>query len=141
MDIKKVQTVGVVILRDKEVLLVESGSKSSHISGTYGLPAGKVDLGETHKQAAVRELLEETGLVTQEDFLIPLKTFEATITQKSGPVHFVWHTFLCTSYSGTLNVTEETIPKWVLIDELKNIKNLLPNIEAAVTLGVQFFKH
>ncbi|MDP2705621.1 MAG: NUDIX domain-containing protein [bacterium] len=140
MDIKKVQTVGVVVLKDKEVLLVENGSKSSHINGTYGLPAGKVDFGETHKQAAVRELQEETGLVTREDFLVPLKIFEATITQKSGPVHFIWHTFLCTSYSGTPNVTEETIPRWVSLEELKNIKNLLPNVEAAVTLGIQVFE-
>ncbi len=137
MNNKEVQSVGIVVIKGDKVLLVESGSNSSHLNGSHGLPAGKVDPGETHIQAAIRELKEETGLDTEEKSLIPLKVFEATIQQKQGLVNFIWHTFLCTLYTGDLRSTEETTPKWVPISELPNIPNLLPNVEAAVALGVQ----
>ncbi len=137
MNNKEVQSVGVVVIKGDEVLLVENGSSSSHKNGSFGLPAGKVDPGETHIQAARRELKEETGLDAAEESLIPLKVLEATIQQKQGVVNFIWHTFLCTLYTGDLQSTEETTPRWVPINELPNIPNLLPNVEAAVALGVQ----
>src|SRR5665647_1613274 len=31
--------------------------------GTYGVPAGKIEKGETAREAAIRELAEETGIV------------------------------------------------------------------------------
>ena len=46
-----------VLIRDGKLLLVADGSLR------YMLPGGGVDPGETIEAAAVRELLEETGLV------------------------------------------------------------------------------
>jgi ADP-ribose pyrophosphatase YjhB (NUDIX family) len=52
--------IGVVLFRGEEVLLVQRG-KPPRI-GSWSLPGGAQQIGETTQQAARRELEEETGL-------------------------------------------------------------------------------
>ncbi len=46
--------------RGDEVLFVQRGKTFGH--GTWALPGGKIEPGETAAEAALRELLEETGV-------------------------------------------------------------------------------
>jgi 8-oxo-dGTP diphosphatase len=50
---------GVVIEKDGKYLLVQEKQPKAY--GKWNLPAGKVDLGETLEQAAIREAKEECG--------------------------------------------------------------------------------
>jgi ADP-ribose pyrophosphatase YjhB (NUDIX family) len=50
-----------VVLRADKVLLVRRRNKPD--AGLWGYPGGHVELGETVREAAARELLEETGVV------------------------------------------------------------------------------
>lgn len=52
--------VGVVLFRDDEVLLVKRAKPP--ISDNWSIPGGAQELGETVREAALRELKEETGL-------------------------------------------------------------------------------
>ncbi len=52
--------IGVVVLRDDSVLLVRRG-KPPNI-GSWTIPGGAQEIGETAETAARRELLEETGI-------------------------------------------------------------------------------
>ena len=52
--------IGVVILRDDKVLLGER--VSSHGSGTFLIPGGHLEFGESIPECAAREVEEETGL-------------------------------------------------------------------------------
>ena len=52
--------IGIVVIRDHEVLLCRRG-KAPNI-GSWTLPGGAQDIGETCQDAARRELEEETGL-------------------------------------------------------------------------------
>jgi 8-oxo-dGTP diphosphatase len=52
--------VGVIVVRDGRVLLGER--RGSHGAGTWALPGGNLDFGESVAQCAARELQEETGL-------------------------------------------------------------------------------
>ena len=55
-----VPTVGVVCLRDGQILLIKRGTPPR--LGQWSLPGGRLEWGETTPVAALRELAEETGV-------------------------------------------------------------------------------
>ena len=134
---KPIPTVAVLIINDGKVLLVKHTEKAGHLTGTYGLPSGRIDENEAEGKAAVRELLEETGLRTKEDNLIefPKNFYVADLERKGGKkMKFDWRIFLCMDYKGKIKESEETVPQWVKIEKLDQY-NLLPNIKDAVMAG------
>ena len=52
--------VGVVVWKDNEFLLIRRGKEP--MKGAWSIPGGRQNLGETIKEAAIREIREETGL-------------------------------------------------------------------------------
>ena len=59
MDRAKVG-VGCIIVRDGKILLIRR--TGSHGSGTWSVPGGHIEFGESPSQTAVRETKEETGI-------------------------------------------------------------------------------
>ena len=55
-----VPTVGVVCLRGAQVLLIKRGNPPRQ--GQWSIPGGRIEWGETSPGAAMRELVEETGV-------------------------------------------------------------------------------
>ncbi len=133
-------TVGVLIIKDGNVLLVKHGEKTDHVTNTYGLPAGRIEEGETEKQAAIRELKEETGLRTTEEALemLPLNIPPADIPRKDGTTkRFSITVFLCMTYSGELAGSDETAPEWIAISEIDNYQ-LIGYTKRMVEEGVKY---
>ena len=68
IDQKPKVGVGVMVFKDGKVLLgkrnddAEKASSELHGEGTWTMPGGKLDFGETLKEAARREAMEETGI-------------------------------------------------------------------------------
>ncbi len=61
----EIEVAGAIVFRDDgAVLLVKRGRAPS--AGTWSLPGGRIEQGETPEAAAVREVREETGLVVHE---------------------------------------------------------------------------
>lgn len=52
-----------VIFRDSQVLIVERGKGA--LPGLWSLPGGHIEAGETARDAAAREVLEETGIAVE----------------------------------------------------------------------------
>lgn len=134
--IKRVPTVGIIVLNPPDVLLVRHGEAASHITGTLGTPGGRIDPGETPIMAAQRELEEESGLKAEIEDLIELPNkYEADFARKDGTRLFVSHTvFTCNKFSGEIkkaDETAETIPQWTPIEDLPGL-GLMVNVENMV---------
>lgn len=115
-------TVGVFIFKDDKVLMVKHGESAGHPTGSYGIPAGRIAADETELHAAVRELQEETGLITTESELkkLPIHIPPVYLPRKDGTKkRFTITVFLCRNYSGQLETTDETIPEWVPVSEIE----------------------
>ncbi len=135
---KTIPTVGVLVYNEDQVLLVKHGEKADHLNDVYGLPAGRLMDGESELETAVRELNEETGLITTVDDLVELpKTYSALIRRKDGEKKFSLKVFLCRKYDGNIQGNDETIPEWVNISGLTKL-DLLPNTYDAVQQGLAY---
>ncbi|MES2215728.1 MAG: NUDIX hydrolase [Patescibacteria group bacterium] len=132
-----IKTAAVVVLKEDRVLLVRHGAKADHQINTYGLPAGKVQLGEIERDAALREFREETGLAAvAEDLLEIPKLYSATIQQKEITKLFSMKVYKILHFTGTLKNSDETTPEWAKIVDLPSL-NLLPNVALAIRDALQ----
>ena len=110
---------GVMILRNGKVLLgkrhddSEKADSALHGEGTWTMPGGKLDFGETFEEAATREVEEETGLTLDSKHLQLVSITNNIVSD----AHFVTIGFLCERTTGEPEVMEpDTITKWDWFD-------------------------
>jgi len=118
---KPTKAVGVLLYNDNSILLVKHTEHAKLPTNAYGFPAGRVEENETIEEAAVRELREETGLVTTIDNLKKLPEKRNILTMKNGQEEFIFQPFLCTAFSGELIAAKETIPEFIPLDKLDDL--------------------
>lgn len=133
---------------DSAGILIKSGDKFllAHTTGMkpdkgWGLPKGRVDEGESTKQAAVRETQEECGLSIDESDIKPITQVSYKSKDEYGVVKKTLHVFLfetdeeiqkqplvCSTYftprwadNKNVKVPEVDRFKWVTLDEAKTI--------------------
>ncbi|MDE2025469.1 MAG: NUDIX domain-containing protein [Patescibacteria group bacterium] len=129
-----IPTAGVLLIKNGRVLLVKHKEAAGHLNGVYGIPGGRIEVGESVEQAGIRELHEETGLSVKLSDLRPYpnNAYTADIIRKNGErQRFTMTIFYCDTFSGELRAGPETNPVWVDMDKLY-LYNLLPNVEKAI---------
>ena len=132
--------VGVILLREGKILLgkrsidPEKASSFAHAEGTWTLPGGKMNFGETFEDAARREVGEETAIQAKN-----LKLVSVT-NDMADSAHFVTIGFLCEDFSGdasTMEPDEISEWKWFPLEELPSpmyfiSENMLRNYRESV---------
>ena len=58
---KPIDCVGVICFRGEDVLLIKRGTAPR--KGEWSIPGGRIEAGESERDAALRELFEETGIM------------------------------------------------------------------------------
>src|SRR5438477_332523 len=112
---------GAVIVRGDQVVLVRRGHPP--LAGEWSIPGGAVKLGETLRQAAEREALEETGLEIEAGEV--LEVFESITPDSEGKTwyHYVIIDFLCRLKSGELRAGGDALEaKWCRAEELAGMR-------------------
>ena len=101
-------TNGAIFNENGEVLLQKRAD-----NGYWGLPGGKIDIGESVAQGAIREVLEETGLRVTIKRLIgvysdPLHYSIMSYPSAGWVIHYVTLLFECQLQSGDLQISDES---------------------------------
>jgi ADP-ribose pyrophosphatase YjhB (NUDIX family) len=120
--------VGAVIVASQRVLLVRRSR--APLQGHWSLPGGVVELGETLRQAAEREALEETGLIVEAGKVI--EVLDRIIPGENGKpqYHYVLIDFLCRYRSGVLRAGGDAAEAvWASEDELPQYNLEQPAVE------------
>lgn len=99
------------LVDQRRVLLIEK--KTGHGEGKVNAPGGKWDLGETLLECALRETLEETGVVVESGRCVA----ELRFVERNGP-QWLGYVFVATQFSGALLETREAKPFWCNIDAI-----------------------
>ena len=110
--------VGAVIVHEGRVVIVQRGTEP--LKGQWSVPGGALEIGETLRQCAVREALEETGLRVEAGEV--LEVFDAIYAETDGRIlyHYVLIDFTCKMLGGELKAGGDAIEaKWVTLEDLK----------------------
>jgi len=97
--------VGAIIIDAGRVLLVKRGHPP--LAGEWSIPGGVLELGETLREAAVREAREETCLTVETGEL--LGVYDRVLRDDEGNTlyHFVLIDFLCRRTSGEAEAADD----------------------------------
>jgi len=108
----------VIIIRDKKILLGKRLNTET-FPDTLAYPGGRMDYGDTPEQSAVREVLEETGMIIEEKDLEFLRICPEYFPEDNR--HYVSLVFLCKKFKGDPELKEPDKCKgweWFSPDEL-----------------------
>jgi len=116
---------GVMILRNNKVLLgrrhsdAEKASSALRGEGTWTMPGGKMEFGESFEEGAMREVLEETGIkINSLDIM-------CVNNEKNVHAHFVTVGLFSNDFEGDAQVMEpDEIVEWKWF-ELENLPSPL----------------
>lgn len=117
-NVKVLVIAGVVLEKDGKYLLIQE--KKPDVYGTWNLPGGRVDVGETLEQAAKREAKEESGYDVEvgEELLLLHQTAEVPII----------HSFAATITGGALKFPEDEAldAQWFTWEEVQQLNLRTP---------------
>jgi 8-oxo-dGTP diphosphatase len=112
--------VGAVIVECGRLVLVKRGAEPA--LGKWSFPGGAVELGETVRDAVIRETKEETRLDVKLVEDRPMDAYDILTLDKTGRLryHYVLLQFLVRPKQGKLEPTSDvTDAKWVSFEEVE----------------------
>jgi len=107
---------GCIIRKDNKILMIKEAKKSCY--GQWNFPAGHVEKFEKITDAAVREVLEETGCKVKLTGLLPIMS--KNIQEET----FIFFTFTVELLEESINYNKNEIldVQWIESEEIKNMK-------------------
>ncbi len=126
--------VGAVVIREGRVLLVRRGGPPAQ--GLWAIPGGGLELGETLRQGAERELLEETGITIRAGEQV--YTGETMERDADGRIrfHYVIIDFAAEYVGGEVNGSDDASEaRWIAPAELADLPATKATLKLLKELG------
>ena len=124
---KTIEVVAAIIIRDGKVFATQRGY--GHWKDWWEFPGGKVEDGESHQEALVREIREEL------DTEIEVGRLLETIEWDYPDFHLTMHCFLCSMKSESMHLNEHEAAAWLSSDTVHSVRwlpadeGLIPKIK------------
>jgi 8-oxo-dGTP diphosphatase len=113
---KRIEVVAGIIYCKNQILCVQRPKNKLHyISEKFEFPGGKIEEGETQKEALKREILEELNISTK------IKSLFMTVVHEYPDFELTMHTFVCEVETKELTLVEHIDQKWLTLKELKTL--------------------
>lgn len=110
---KKVEVVAAILIHDCEILCAQRAeSKLDYISEKFEFPGGKIELGETKKEALQRELKEELNISPE------INDLYLTVVHQYPDFELTMHSFLCNMENRDVTLNEHISHLWLNKEEL-----------------------
>ena len=125
---KHIEVAAAIIIDDGRIFATQRGY--GKFKDGWEFPGGKIEQGETPKQAVIREVREEL------DTEIEVGELFDTVEYDYPGFHLTMHCFLCTVRSGNLVLKEHQAAKWLTRETLDSVEWLPADIELIEKLKV-----
>ena len=129
--------VGAIIIERDCVVLVKRGHPP--LAGEWSIPGGVLEMGETLRQAAAREALEETGLTVEVGELLGVYDRILRDADERTRYHYVLIDFLCRRVAGDLEAAGDAADaRWFGRGEIGQL-SLAEDTTEVIKLGFEKF--
>jgi 8-oxo-dGTP diphosphatase len=113
---KKIEVVAAIIYFEDKILCVQRPkNKLPYISEKFEFPGGKIEQGETQKEALKRELFEELSIITD------IKSHFITVVHEYPDFELTMHGFICEVKTKELKLNEHIAQQWLSLNELNKL--------------------
>ncbi len=113
---RKIEVVAAIIYFENRILCVQRPkNKLSYISEKFEFPGGKIEIGESKKDALKRELFEELNIVAN------IKSLFLTVVHQYPDFELTMHSFICDVNTQELKLHEHIALEWLNLEELNKL--------------------
>ena len=113
---KKIEVVAAIIVHNELILCAQrSESKLKYISNKFEFPGGKIEQGETKREALKRELVEELNIEPL------IKNLYLTVVHQYPDFELTMHSFMCDADSMNITLNEHMSHQWLKKEELNRL--------------------
>lgn len=118
-DVQRKTSAGGVVVRSDgamEVCLIRPSGCGRRV---WGLPKGGIENGETSAEAAVREVMEETGISAVVDRELGSIEYSFYSRERAGRIHKTVHYFLMHAIGGDTSLHDQEVreARWVRLQD------------------------
>lgn len=119
---KEIKVVAAIIKNEDKILATKRGY--GEFINMWEFPGGKIESGETKKQAIVREIKEELNIEINVD------KFALDIEYQYPNFYLFMSCFMCSIKEGSIELLEHNDGKWITKEELNTLNWLPADIDA-----------
>lgn len=119
---KEIKVVAAIIQKENKILATKRGY--GEFINMWEFPGGKIEPGETKKQAIVREIKEELNIEINVD------KFALDIEYQYPNFYLFMSCFMCSIKEGSIELLEHNDGKWITKEELNTLNWLPADIDA-----------